>query len=131
MDFLSSNKNSEDDKFLANIWLDKFNHFRDTVPPRDDTNKRTSKPFQRLGSTDLASPPLIVKSTRAPALKASIPKVVDLTTTGGTTQESSGNLMKPPLIAPAINEKVLAKWKERFEIVLKQTYTVDEGEQNR
>ena len=63
-----------------------------------------------------------MKSTRAPALKASIPKV---------TQESSGNLIKPPLIAPAINEKVLAKWKERFEILLKQTYTVEEGEQNR
>ena len=134
MNFLSSNESSEDDIFLANLWLEKFNLYRDTNPPRDDTNKRISKPLKRFVPTeDVASPPAIVKSTRAPALKATIPKVVDLTTTGGPTTSSSGNVVtkdKPPLIAPAINEKVLANWKSRFEILLKQAYAVEEGDQN-
>ena len=134
MNFLSSNESSEDDIFLANLWLEKFNLYRDTNPPRDDTNKRVSKPLNRFAPTeDVSSPPAIVKSTRAPALKATIPKVVDLTTTGGTTTSSSVNVVanKPALIAPAINEKVIANWKSRFEILLKQAYAVEEGDQNR
>ncbi len=40
MNFLSDANSTEDDKFLSNIWLDKFNHWRDTVPEGIDSNKK-------------------------------------------------------------------------------------------
>jgi hypothetical protein len=136
MNFLADANATEDEKFLANLWLDKFNHWRDTVPQRDDTNKRPLKPTDRYAPPDIPDPP-ILKSTRAPPLKASIPKIVDVSTTSKSTSAASSDILpsqlgesKPALIAPAINDKVLFNWQRRFEIQLKQMYSVEDGDQN-
>jgi hypothetical protein len=46
VNFNADANSTEDDVFLAHLWLDKFNNWRDTVPSRDDTNKRVSKPLK-------------------------------------------------------------------------------------
>jgi hypothetical protein len=34
--FISHEERSEDEKYLATLWLDKFISYRDAYPPRDD-----------------------------------------------------------------------------------------------
>ena len=96
MNFLADANSTEDEQFLAHLWLDKFNHWRDTVPQRDDTNKRALKPTDRYAPPDIPDN-FILKRTRAPTLKASIPKVVDMTTATKSTSAATSVILPSQL----------------------------------
>ena len=131
--FLSDAKNSEDDKYLATLWLDKFVDYRDNHPPRDDRNKRGAKPVDRYVPPSVVESPLKLVKNRAPNLPKHQSRTIDATESSLQlpTSIQGKESTKPNTPGLVLTEKIISAWKNRFSIAFKQLHAVQDGDQNR
>ena len=131
--FLSDAKNSEDDKYLATLWLDKFVDYRDNHPPRDDRNKRGSKPVDRYVPPSVGESPLKLVKNRAPKLPKHQSRTIDATESSLQlpTSIQGKESTKPNTPGLVLTEKIISAWNKRFSIAFNQLHAVQDGDQNR
>jgi hypothetical protein len=115
------------------LWLDKFVTYRDAHPPKDDKNKRGSKPVDRYVPPSPSEVPVRLVKNRAAPVGKNQSRTVEL-------KESS--LQSPPLMIAVdqqkpnipglvLTERIISDWKKRFHIAFTQLHAVQDGDQNR
>ena len=156
MAFISHEESTEDDKYLATLWLDKFVSYRDAYPQRDDRNKRDPKQTDRYvppapndgkvkGFKNLSNP--LENSLESVEIAGTLKTVKNRAKPITSTQSrvfvaSQSSLLSPPLekridekkntnTGLVLTERILADWKKRFHIAFSQLHAVQDGDQNR